>query len=125
MKHFFRPCHILLVFSSEPPLNPRPSKCLILPMKYGIFVNLTKNSIKLKFLSLTFLKMFTCKLPVYFKDRVADFKAAKESRVQGCNVRKVNCSFVYSAYRLKPVPLWAEFVNKNRCIIVRLVSEMG
>ena len=33
---------------------------------------------------------------------------------QGCNVRKVNCCHVYSA---------AEFVNKNRCISVCLVSE--
>ena len=41
---------------------------------------------------------------------------------QGYNARKVNCSCVNSAYILKPV-LWAEFVNKNRCISVRLVSE--
>ena len=26
-----------------------------------------------------------------------------DTRYQGCNVRKVNCSFVYSAYILKPV----------------------
>ena len=38
---------------------------------------------------------------------------------QGCNARKVNCGRVYSAYS----SLWAEFVNKNRCISVRLVSE--
>ena len=42
---------------------------------------------------------------------------------QGCNGRKVNWGRVYSAYILKPVLFWAEFVNKNRCISVRLVSE--
>ena len=39
---------------------------------------------------------------------------------QGCNARKVNCGRVYSVYILKPL---AEFVNKNKCISVRLVSE--
>jgi len=45
----------------------------------------------------------------------------KSHSYQGCNARKVNCGRVYSAYILKPV--WAEFVNKNRCVSVRLVSE--
>ena len=36
---------------------------------------------------------------------------------QGTNARKINCGRVYSAY------IWVEFVNKNRCISVRLVSE--
>ena len=39
------------------------------------------------------------------------------------SLRKVNCGRVYSAYILKPVSFWAEFVNKNRCISVHLVSE--
>ena len=38
---------------------------------------------------------------------------SQQTLIQGCNVREVNCF------------LWAEFVNKNKCIIVRLVSEMG
>ena len=42
---------------------------------------------------------------------------------QGYNARKVNCSCVYSAYILKPVLSGRNFVNKNRCISVRLVSE--
>ena len=42
---------------------------------------------------------------------------------QGYNARKVNCSCVYSAYISEPSSLWAEFVNKNRCISVRLVPE--
>ena len=44
---------------------------------------------------------------------------------QGTNVRKVNCGCVYSAYNvhIETSSLWAEFVNKNRCISVRLVSE--
>ena len=42
---------------------------------------------------------------------------------QGCNARKVNCGRVYSAYILKPVLFMVEFVNKNICISVRLVSE--
>ena len=40
---------------------------------------------------------------------------------QGYNARKVNFSCVYFAYILKPV--LSEFVKKNRCISVRLVSE--
>ena len=39
------------------------------------------------------------------------------------NAKKVNCSYVYSAYILNPVLLGVEFVNKNRCSSVRLVSE--
>ena len=35
------------------------------------------------------------------------------------NARKVNCSCVYS----ETSSLWAEFVNKNRSIGVRLVAE--
>ena len=38
---------------------------------------------------------------------------------QGTNARKVNCNCVYSAY----IWNWAEFVIKNRCISVRLISE--
>jgi len=41
-----------------------------------------------------------------------------DTKTQGYNARKFNFSCVYSAYILKP-----EFVNKNRCISVRLVSE--
>jgi drug/metabolite transporter superfamily protein YnfA len=44
--------------------------------------------------------------------------------MQGCNARKVNCGRVYSAYvHIETSSLWAEFVNKNRCISVCLVSE--
>ena len=32
-------------------------------------------------------------------------------------------SFVYSVYIMETSSLWAEFVNKNRCISVRLGSE--
>ena len=44
---------------------------------------------------------------------------------QGYNSRKVNCSCVYSAYsvHIETSSLLAEFVNKNRCISIRLVSE--
>ena len=44
---------------------------------------------------------------------------------QGYNIRKVNCSCVYSAYILKSVfsSESSEFVNKNRCISIRLISE--
>ena len=43
---------------------------------------------------------------------------------KGYNARKVNCSCVYSAYvYIETSSLWAEFVNKNRDISVRLVSE--
>ena len=42
-----------------------------------------------------------------------------DSSMQGNNARKVNCGCVYSAY----IFLWAEFVNKNRCTSVRLVSK--
>ena len=38
---------------------------------------------------------------------------------QGYNARKVICSCVH----IKTSSLWAEFVNKNRCMSVRLVSE--
>jgi len=41
--------------------------------------------------------------------------------IQGYNARKVNCSCVYTALHIETN--WAEFVNKNRCISVRLVSE--
>ena len=37
---------------------------------------------------------------------------------QGTKARKVNCGRVY----IETSSLWAEFVNKNRCISVRLVS---
>ena len=37
---------------------------------------------------------------------------------QGFNARKVNFAVVYTLRTY-----WAEFVNKNRCISVRLVSE--
>ena len=46
-----------------------------------------------------------------------------ETKYQGFNARKVNCGCVYSAYIYETSSLWAEFVNKNRCISVRLVSE--
>ena len=41
------------------------------------------------------------------------------------NAGKINCGRVYSAYcvHIETSSLWAEFVNKNRCISVRLVSE--
>ena len=39
--------------------------------------------------------------------------------MQGYNARKVNCSCVH----IETSSLWAEFVKKNRCISVRLVSE--
>ena len=42
---------------------------------------------------------------------------------QECKARKVYCGRVYSEDILKPVLFGAEFVNKNRCISVRLVSE--
>ena len=38
---------------------------------------------------------------------------------QGTNARKVNCGCVH----IETSSLWAEFVSKNRCISVRLVSE--
>ena len=41
---------------------------------------------------------------------------------QGCNARKVICGRVLCVH-IKTSSLWAEFVNKNRCIRVRLVSE--
>ena len=57
-------------------------------------------------------------LPVTYHKYLAMFLINQEY-----NARKVNCGRVYSAYTLKPVSPWAEFVNKNRCISVRLVSE--
>ena len=38
---------------------------------------------------------------------------------QGTNTRKVNCGRVH----VETSSLWADFVNKNRCISVCLVSE--
>ena len=35
---------------------------------------------------------------------------------QGYNARKVNCGRVYSVQHIETSSLWAEFVNKNRCI---------
>ena len=46
---------------------------------------------------------------------------------QGTNARKVNCVRLYLlrilCVHIETSSLWAEFVNKNRCITVRLVSE--
>ena len=39
--------------------------------------------------------------------------------MQGYNSGKVNCSCVH----IETSSLWAEFVNKNKCISVRLVSD--
>ena len=47
--------------------------------------------------------------PVWIEDDVS----------QGYNARKVNCSCVH----IETSSLWTEFVNKNRCISVRLISE--
>ena len=46
-----------------------------------------------------------------------------DKKGQGCNERKVNCGCVCSVYIFETSSLWAEFVSKNRCISVRLVSE--
>ena len=43
----------------------------------------------------------------------------KEYFDQECNARKVNCSCEH----IETSSLWVEFVNKNRCLSVRLVSE--
>ena len=65
------------------------------------------------------MSMFTCTMHVLYK------LYTSYSCNQGCNARKVNCGYEYFAYILKveTSSLWAEFVNKNRCISVRLVSE--
>ena len=43
--------------------------------------------------------------------------AEDDGLVQGTNPRKVNCVHIETS------SLWAEFLNKNRCISVSLVSE--
>ena len=47
-----------------------------------------------------------------------------ERREQGTNARKVNCGRVYSIH-IETGSLWANFVNKKRCIRVRLLPEEG
>ena len=50
--------------------------------------------------------------------------AERHHLIQVYNARKVNCSCArILCVHIKTSSLWAEFVNKNRCIHVRLVSE--
>ena len=42
---------------------------------------------------------------------------------QGCNARKLIAVAYTLSTHIETSSLWAEFVNKNRCISVRLVSE--
>ena len=46
-------------------------------------------------------------------------------QIQGCSARKVNCGRVQCTLcvHIETSSLCAEFVNKNKCISVRLVSE--
>ena len=70
------------------------------------------------------MKLFNT-FPEYFMAIYLFYKYRDlDSLNQGTNARKINCGRVCSAYIWKPVHiLWADFVNKNRCISVRLVSE--
>ena len=66
------------------------------------------------------MKLFNT-FPEYFMAIYLFYKYRDlDSLNQGTNARKINCGRVYSAYASS---LWAEFVNKNRFISVRLVSE--
>ena len=83
----------------------------------------------LQFSNIVSLILFRLHLLLQFKSQIFDWIEVRRVRrpfllplqvnlVPGTNARKVNCGRVYSAY----IFLWANFVNKNRCISVGLVS---
>ena len=63
----------------------------------------------------------------YLRDRQKMFSVLNnQSKVyirQGYNARTVYCSLRILCVHIETSSLWAEFVNKNWCICVRLVSE--
>ena len=56
---------------------------------------------------------------VYYQSVMRLLKGYKQSLVQGTNTRKV-----ILCVHIETSSLWAEFVNKNRCISVRLITSI-